>query len=55
MIDLGPYADYIVWSYAGVAMMVALAVVWVVWQSRQVKLLLRSLEERGIKRRSERA
>lgn len=55
MIELGPYADYIVWSYAGVAAMVALAAVWVARQSRQVKSRLRALEERGIRRRSERA
>jgi len=52
MIELGPYADYILWAYAGVALLVAALIAWVVYDARQVKARLNSLEERGIKRRS---
>jgi heme exporter protein D len=52
MIELGPFADYIVWAYAGVALIVAALIAWVVYDARRVKARLTSLEERGIKRRS---
>ncbi len=52
MIELGPYADYILWAYAGVALLGLALIVWVINDARRVNARLKSLEERGIKRRS---
>ena len=52
MIDLGPHATYIVWAYAGVVLLIAALISWVVYDARRVNARLKSLEERGIKRRS---
>ncbi len=52
MIELGPYADYILWAYAGVALLVIALIAWVVYDARRVTARLKSLEERGIRRRS---
>jgi len=52
MIELGPYADYILWAYAGVGIIVAALIAWVVYDARRVKARLKSLEERGVRRRS---
>jgi heme exporter protein D len=52
MIELGPYADYILWAYAGVALLVLALIGWVVYDARRVASKLKSLEERGIRRRS---
>ena len=52
MIELGPYADYILWAYAGVALLVAALIAWVIYDARQVKARMKSLEERGVRRRS---
>jgi hypothetical protein len=43
---------FIVWAYAGVALVTLglIAAVW--WQSRQVKLKLAALDAQGIRRRS---
>ncbi len=52
MIELGPYADYILWAYAGVAVLVAGLIAWVVSDARRVARKLKALEERGVRRRS---
>jgi heme exporter protein D len=52
MIDLGPYALYILLSYGGVAVLVAVLTGYVLWDARRVDERLRALEERGIRRRS---
>ena len=52
MIDLGPHAVFIVWSYTGVAMLIAVLIGYVLWDARRVAAKLRALEERGIRRRS---
>jgi heme exporter protein D len=52
MIELGPYAGYIVAAYAGVAVLVALLIGFVVWDARQVAAKLKNLEDRGVRRRS---
>jgi heme exporter protein D len=52
MIELGPYAGYIVWAYAGVALLVFALIAFVVFDARRVRARLRSLEERGVRRRS---
>ncbi len=53
MIELGPHAVYIVWSYLGVALAVAAAVTLTVLASRRTKTRLADLEARGIRRRSD--
>jgi heme exporter protein D len=52
MIDLGPHAAYIVASYAGVAALIAALIAYVRWDARSVERRLKSLEARGIRRRS---
>jgi heme exporter protein D len=49
---LGPYASFIIWSYAGVALVVAILIVWVMLDHRRQKARLRELEQAGITRRS---
>ena len=52
MIDLGPHATYIVWAYLGVALLLGGLIAWVAWDARRVKARLKTLEARGIRRRS---
>ena len=52
MIELGPHAPYIVWSYAGVALLLAVLIGYVLWDAGRVRARLKALEERGIRRRS---
>lgn len=52
MIDLGPHAVYIVWSYAGVALGVAGLIAWAAIDGRRVRARLAALEARGVRRRS---
>jgi heme exporter protein CcmD len=52
MIELGPYADYILWAYAGVSLLVGGLIAWVAYDARRVAAKLKSLEEGGIRRRS---
>ena len=49
---LGPYASFIVWSYAAVAIVVAILVGWVGFDYRRQKARLRALEAAGAVRRS---
>ena len=53
MIDLGPHAVYIEFAYAGVAVVTALLIGWVVWRSASVKARLAALDAQGIRRRSD--
>jgi heme exporter protein CcmD len=52
MIELGPYAHYIIWAYLGVALLVIMLIGVIVHAARRVRARLRSLEERGVTRRS---
>lgn len=51
---LGPYAVFIVSSYAVVALVVVLLVGWVLLDHRRQQEQLRELEAQGITRRSQR-
>jgi heme exporter protein D len=50
--SLGPYASFIVTSYAAAAVVVAILIGWIVLDYRNQTQRLRELEERGITRRS---
>jgi heme exporter protein D len=50
--SLGPYASFIVTSYALVTAVVLLLIVWVAIDFRRQKQRLRELEQSGISRRS---
>lgn len=52
MIELGPYAAFILWAYGGVAGVLIGLIGYVVWESRRVARRLETLEARGIRRRS---
>ncbi len=52
--SLGPYASFIVTSYALVTVVVLLLIVWIAIDFRRQKQLLRELEQSGIVRRSAR-
>ncbi len=52
MIDLGQHAAFIVWAYAGAALGVALLIGFAVFDARRTAARLKSLDERGIRRRS---
>ncbi|KQT05758.1 hemagglutination activity protein [Bradyrhizobium sp. Leaf396] len=53
--SLGPYASFIVTSYAAAALVVAILIGWVMLDYRSQTQRLRELEERGITRRSGRS
>jgi len=50
--DLGPHVAFILWSYAGAALVAAMLIAHAVWDARRVAARLRSLERSGIRRRS---
>ena len=50
--SLGPYASFIVTSYALVAAIVLLLIVWIAIDYRNQKQRLRELEASGVARRS---
>jgi heme exporter protein D len=52
MASLGPYASFIVSSYALVTAVVLILIVWVAIDYRHQKARLRDLEASGVKRRS---
>ncbi len=52
---LGPYASFIVTSYALVAAVVAILIVWIALDHRRVKARLLALEASGVSRRSGRS
>ena len=49
---LGPYASFIVTSYALVAAVVLILIVWIAIDYRRQQQLLRELEASGVTRRS---
>jgi len=52
---LGPYASFIVTSYALVAAVVLILIVWIVTDYRRQQARLRELEASGVVRRSGRS
>jgi heme exporter protein D len=50
--DLGPHAEFIVWAYAGVALLIAGLILYIALAARRVAARLKALEDRGIRRRS---
>jgi heme exporter protein D len=55
MMDLGPYAEFIVAAYAAAIVVVATLIAWVALDHRALRRSLARLEARGATRRSERA
>ena len=55
MISLGPYASFIVTSYAAAAIVVAILIGWVVFDYRNQTQRLRELDRSGVTRRSGRS
>ncbi|MGT2503099.1 heme exporter protein CcmD [Bradyrhizobium guangxiense] len=55
IMSLGPYASFIVTSYAAAALVVALLIGWIALDYRNQTQRLRELEQRGITRRSGRS
>lgn len=55
MISLGPYASFIVTSYAAAAVVVVILIGWVIIDYRNQTERLRELERTGISRRSGRS
>ena len=54
MIDFGPHAGFIIWTYLGVAILLAALIGYVAWDSRRVQDKLKAFEARGVRRRSDR-
>lgn len=50
--DLGPHAEFIIWAYLGVAVLVLALIFYIVWEARHVSRRLKALDEKGIRRRS---
>jgi heme exporter protein D len=50
--SLGPYASFIVTSYALVAAVVLILIVWIAVDHRRVRARLHALESAGVSRRS---
>ena len=55
IMSLGPYASFIVTSYAAVAFVVALLIGWVIIDYRNQTQRLRELDRSGVMRRSGRS
>ena len=53
--SLGPYASFIVTSYALVALVLAILIGWIVLDYRNQTQRLRAMEESGVVRRSGRS
>ncbi|WP_025032863.1 heme exporter protein CcmD [Bradyrhizobium sp. DOA9] len=53
--SLGPYASFIVTSYAAAALVIVILIGWVMLDYRSQTQRLRELEQRGITRRSGRS
>jgi len=52
VIDLGPHASYIIWSYVGTGIVIAGMIVKIVVDAHQQDSKLKDLEAAGITRRS---
>ncbi|MBR1176444.1 heme exporter protein CcmD [Bradyrhizobium sp. KB893862 SZCCT0404] len=55
MMSLGPYASFIVTSYAAVALVVAILIGWIALDYRSQTERLRELDRSGVTRRSGRS
>ena len=55
MMSLGPYASFIVTSYAAAALVVAILIGWVIVDYRNQTQRLRELDRSGVTRRSGRS
>ncbi|WP_063685046.1 heme exporter protein CcmD [Bradyrhizobium stylosanthis] len=55
MMSLGPYASFIVTSYAAVALVVAILIGWIALDYRNQTERLRELDRSGVTRRSGRS
>ncbi len=55
MISLGPYASFIVTSYAAAAIVVVILIGWIVFDYRNQTRRLRELDRSGVTRRSGRS
>ena len=55
MISLGPYASFIVTSYAAAALVVVILIGWIVLDYRSQRERLRELDASGVARRSGRS
>jgi heme exporter protein D len=55
MMSLGPYASFIVTSYAAAALVVVILIGWIVLDYRSQTQRLRELERSGVTRRSGRS
>ena len=55
MISLGPYASFIVTSYAAAALVVVILIGWIVLDYRSQTERLRELDRSGVTRRSGRS
>lgn len=53
MIDLGPHAVFILWSYIGVGIAVLALAGWVAADRRRVERRIAALEAQGVRRRSQ--
>lgn len=52
MIDLGPHAVFIVWAFAGVAILIGALIGYVAIDARRARARLKALEASGVRRRS---
>ncbi|OSI75673.1 heme exporter protein CcmD [Bradyrhizobium canariense] len=55
IMSLGPYASFIVTSYAAAALVVVILICWIVLDHRSQTQRLRELERSGVTRRSGRS
>jgi heme exporter protein D len=54
MMSLGPHADFIIASYALVALVMAALIGWIAFDYAAQRRILADLEQRGVTRRSRR-
>lgn len=52
MIGEGAHLEFIVWAYAGVAVITLGLIAYVIWDARRVKAKLAALDKAGVRRRS---
>lgn len=52
MIGEGAHLEFIVWAYAGVAVLTLGLIAYVAWDAQRVKQRLAALDKAGIRRRS---
>ena len=50
--ELGPHAAFIWASYAAVALVLTVLIVWLLWDGRRQRRMLEDLQSRGVRRRS---